>query len=108
VRLAIWRALGDEYARWWDDLVVLAFTLLPPVTAVVLGARSGRTGNRLGAFASAIGAAWLTFVVMFYVGANYLWAGEPGTGPDVLAVSIALVVGGVEGALVRKSGHHPA
>ena len=109
--LAIWMGffvLGDEKITWWGDLVVIVLALLPPVTAVVLGARSGRTGNSLGALASAIAAAWLTFVVMFYVGANYIWAGEPGTGPAALAVSMALVAGGVEATWVRKSGHHPA
>ena len=99
--------LGDEKITWWGDLVVIVLALLPPVTAVVLGARSGRTGNSLGALASAIAAAWLTFVVMFYVGANYIWAGEPTTGPAALAVSLALVAGGVAAAWVRKSDHHP-
>jgi hypothetical protein len=49
----------------------------------------------------------LSFLVMFYVGANYIWPGEPTTGPAALAVSLALVAGGVAAAWVRKSDHHP-
>ncbi len=82
--------------------VLLAWTLLPPATGIALGARAARTGNRSGALATAFGLALVTFLVVFYVGANFLLTDFNDSAPAALAVAMALVVGGaVEAAWHR-------
>jgi hypothetical protein len=101
--LALVVALGNQDDDWVPGLVSLALALLPPVGGVMLGVRSARTGNRLGGLATAIGSAWLTLIVAFFVGANYLWSGESLVSPNVLAVVLAVIVGGaVEAAWNRR------
>lgn len=109
--LALVVALGNQEDEWLPNLISTALALLPPAGSVVLGIRSARTGNRLGGLAAAIGSAWLTLIVTFFVGANYLWSGESLVAPEVLAVVLAVIVGGaVEAACHRhwKPSRHSA
>ncbi len=109
--LAVVVALANQDDDWLLGLVSLALALLPPVGGILLGVRSARTGNRLGGLATAIGSAWLTLIVAFFVGANYLWSGESLVSPNVLAVVLAVIVGGaVEAVWYRlwKAPHRSA
>jgi hypothetical protein len=92
--LAIGIALGAQEGQWWGDVSLIGLTLLPPMACVVLGVRSGRTGNRLAALATEIASGWLTFFVTFFVGANSVWTGESLYAPAALAITMAVVVVG--------------
>ena len=99
--LAIAVALAEQDTGR-GDLVFIAWTLLLPAVGIALGVRSGRTGNRWGALATAFGSAWLTFVVVFYLGANYILAEANDSVSAALAVTMAVIVGGaVEAAWYR-------
>jgi peptidoglycan/LPS O-acetylase OafA/YrhL len=109
--LAIVVALGNQSDEWLPNLISTALVLLPPVAGVLLGVRSANSGNRLGGLATASGSAWLTFIVIFFVGANYIWGGESLVAPSALAMVLAVIVGGaVEAAWYRlwKAPHHSA
>ena len=109
--LAIAVALGNQDNEWLPNLISAALALLPPVGGMLLGIRSARTGNRLGALATASGSAWLALIVTFFVGANYLWSGESLIAPNVFALVVAVIVGGaVLAAWYRfwKTPHQPA
>lgn len=93
--MAIGIALGAQEGQWWGDVSLIGLTLLPPIACVVLAVPSGRTGNRFGALATETASAWLTFIVTFFVGANYVWTGESLFAPAALAITMALVVIGV-------------
>lgn len=89
----------------WGYLVFVVFVLLPFVAGVVLGVRSGRTGNPLGALAAAIGSAVITFVVTLNIGANFVWTGKSGNSgySEALGAILALIVAGAIGVAFR---HH--
>lgn len=107
--LAIVIALSAQEGQWWGDVSLIGLTLLPPIAAVVLGVQCGRTGNRLGALATETASAWMTLIVIFFVGANYVWTGESLYAPAALAITMALVV---VGAIIvgwhRLWSRHPA
>lgn len=103
--VAIWMSffvLGDENITWWGDVIVALMVFGPPVLAVVLGTRSGRSGNRLGDHASAVAAGWAGFLVTFWYAANYPFNGESGAVPLALGALAALALAGVVEALARR------
>ena len=95
--LAIAVALAEQETGW-GDVVFVAWTLLPPALAIALGVRSGRTANRWGVLATEFGSAWLTFVVVFYLGANYILTEANDSVSAALAVAMAVIVEGAIGA----------
>ena len=109
--LAIVVALGNQEDAWFPNLIATTLAILPPATGILLGVRSARSGNHLGGLATAVGSAWLTLIITFFVGANYLWSGESLVGPNALAIILAvLVAGAVEIAWNRawKAPRHSA
>jgi hypothetical protein len=76
------------------EIALTAWTLFPPAVGIALGARAALTFNCWGALATALGSAALTFLVMFYLGANFLFEGSNDSVPALVAVTMALVVGG--------------
>ena len=92
--VAIAVGLGNQDNEPLSKLISAALALLPPVGGILLGGRSALTGNRLGGLACATSSAWLTLIVMFFVGANYLWSGESLIAPNVFALVVAVIVGG--------------
>lgn len=95
-------ALGNQQDEWFANVVSIALALLPPIGGILLGIPSARSGNRMGALAIAIASAWLTFIAVFFVGANYLWSGASLLAPILLAVVLAVTVfGSVEAAWNR-------
>ena len=94
--LAVWMSfvvLGDENIKWWGNLVFAVMVLAPPLAGIVLGGRSALSGNRVGAHAGAIGAAWLGFWIVFWYLANYPFNSESGAVPLSLAAVAAIVMG---------------
>lgn len=84
--------LGDEDIKWWGDVIMGVLMAAPPVTALVLGIRSAMSGNRLGAHATAVAAAWVGFMATFMYAANYPYNGESLTMPAVLGAVAAIVL----------------
>jgi energy-converting hydrogenase Eha subunit A len=108
--LAIWMGFvvfGDENVKWWGDLIVLSIAFAGPVAAIALGIRSARSGNRLGVHATAVGAAWVAGVMMFWYAANYPYNSESGVVPALLGVVVALVVAAAIEAWYRFRRHGP-
>lgn len=90
--IAVGFGMGED-TKWWGDLIVVGLALVPPIAAFALGVWAARTGNRVGALAAAVGAAWLTFVIVFFVGANSVWTGESSVWPLTLAAIAGVLVG---------------
>ncbi len=108
--LAIWMAffiLGDENIKWWGDLIVLLMVLGPPLAGFALGIRSARSGNPMGAHASALAGAWTAFMGMFWYAANFPYNGESGVMPVVLGVITAAVAALAVELWYRLRGRHP-
>ncbi len=109
--LAIVVALGNQQDEWLPNLIATMLALVPPIAGVLLGIRPAKSGNRLAGFATAVGSAWLTLIVTFFVGANYLWSGESLVSPNLLAIILAGIIGGtVEASWYRfwKRQRHPS
>ena len=101
--LAVWVGLANQQNKWFPNMLSILLVMVPPVTSVVLGLRPAKSGNRLAAHVTAIGSAWATLVIAFFVGANYLWSGESLILPDLLSILLAILVGvSVEGAWNRS------
>jgi peptidoglycan/LPS O-acetylase OafA/YrhL len=106
--VAIWMAffvLGDEDIKWWGNLIVVLLLAAPPVTAIVLGARSARSGNRLGAHATALSVAWVSFVTAFWYAANYPYNGESLVMPTIWGILAAILLGAAVEGWDRLSNH---
>lgn len=94
--LAVWMAffvLGDENIRWWGSAIVLLLAFAPPAAGAVLGVRSALSGNRFGAHACAVAAAWFAFGVAFWYLANYPYNSESAVAPLWLGAVAAAVAG---------------
>ncbi len=86
---ALGTALANPEA---GDAILAVVVLVPPIATIWLGFRSGRTGNHLGGLATAVAGAWLTFITVFWIGANSVWSGESTAAPLALAILMALAV----------------